>query len=123
MNGKGLFYNIQIMVDIEKIKPEIIESLKSLDPEKIILFGSYANGSPNDDSDIDLMLLKGNLSAEKARTYRVDARLNLRKLIKKYEIGFDILSDDPVKILNRKDYFYKIDILQNGKILYERNSG
>jgi len=48
------------MVDIEKIKPEIIEKLKLLNPDKIILFGSYAYGKPNEDSDIDLFLLKDN---------------------------------------------------------------
>ena len=46
------------MVDIEKIKPEIIERLKSLKPDRIILFGSYAYGTPNEDSDIDLFLLE-----------------------------------------------------------------
>ena len=46
------------MVDIEKIIPEIIEALKPLDPDKIILFGSYAYGKPNKDSDIDLFLFK-----------------------------------------------------------------
>ena len=48
------------MVDIEKIKVEIVERLKPLDPDKIILFGSYAYGTPNEDSDIDLFLVKDN---------------------------------------------------------------
>ncbi|MEA1918865.1 MAG: nucleotidyltransferase domain-containing protein [Campylobacterota bacterium] len=39
------------MVDIEKIKPEIIERLKPLNPDKIILFGSYVNGTENEDRD------------------------------------------------------------------------
>jgi uncharacterized protein len=29
----------------------------SLQPEKIFLFGSYAYGEPNDDSDIDLLVI------------------------------------------------------------------
>ena len=45
------------MVDIEKIKLEIIERLKPLEPNKIILFGSYAYGTPNEDSDIDLYVV------------------------------------------------------------------
>jgi predicted nucleotidyltransferase len=40
------------MIDIEKIKPEIIQRLMPLKPDKIILFGSYAYGTPNDESDI-----------------------------------------------------------------------
>ena len=46
------------MVDIEKIKHEIVERLKPLDPDKIILFGSYAYGTPNEDSDIDLCIVE-----------------------------------------------------------------
>lgn len=40
------------MIDIEKLKPQIIEALMPLKPDKIILFGSYAYGTPNEDSDI-----------------------------------------------------------------------
>jgi len=42
------------LVDIEKLKLEIIEALKPLKPDKIILFDSYAYGTLNKDSDIDL---------------------------------------------------------------------
>jgi len=40
------------MIDIETLKAEIIERLKPLKPEKIILFGSYAYGTPAEESDI-----------------------------------------------------------------------
>ena len=40
------------MIDIEKIKLEIVEILMPLNPDKIILFGSYSYGTPNEDSDI-----------------------------------------------------------------------
>ena len=43
------------MVDIEKLKLEIIERLKPLNPNKIILFGSYAYGQPNNDRISDLI--------------------------------------------------------------------
>lgn len=45
------------MVDIEALKHEIVERLKPLEPDKIILFGSYAYGTPNEDSDIDLYVV------------------------------------------------------------------
>ena len=41
----------------ESVKNEIIENLRAIDPEKVILFGSYAYGSPNQDSDIDLYIV------------------------------------------------------------------
>jgi len=45
------------MIDIEKLKPLIIERLKPLNPDKVILFGSYAYGTPNEDSDVDLYVV------------------------------------------------------------------
>jgi hypothetical protein len=38
--------------------------------------------------------------------------------MKKYKIGFDILSGKYKDILKREDPFYKIDILQKGIKLY-----
>lgn len=42
---------------IESIKNEIIEFLRPIDPEKVILFGSFAYGTPDADSDIDLYVV------------------------------------------------------------------
>lgn len=45
------------MIDIEKLKAEIVERLKPLNPYKIILFGSYAYGTPDEESDVDLYIV------------------------------------------------------------------
>jgi len=107
------------MIDIEELKHEIVEKLKPLDPDKVILFGSYAYGTPNEDSDIDLFLVK-DLVAEEARNYRLSARKKLRELIRKHDIGFDIIASSNSFLNSRDDYFYKTDILQNGKVLYAK---
>ncbi|MBE9196305.1 nucleotidyltransferase domain-containing protein [Synechocystis sp. LEGE 06083] len=39
---------------LDQITVRLVEALK---PEKIILFGSYAYGEPNEDSDIDLLII------------------------------------------------------------------
>ena len=43
--------------DSDKILNEIVERIKKIDPFKIILFGSYASGNPDNDSDIDLIVI------------------------------------------------------------------
>jgi len=108
------------MVDIEKLKPLIVERLKPLNPDKIILFGSYAYGTPNEDSDIDLFLMR-DVESHNARDIKVRAKLNLRDLMSKYKIGFDVLVAPEEFVKTREDYFYKVDILQNGKVWYESN--
>lgn len=109
------------MIDIEQIKPEIISCLKALNPDKIILFGSYAYGNPTDDSDIDLFLLKDGLELNKLRDYEIEARKSIRALVFKYKTGFDILSAPTEEIKKRDEYFYKIDILEKGIVLYTKN--
>jgi len=47
----------RVMIDIDVLKDEIIQRLKPLNPHKIIVFGSMANGSIRADSDIDLFLV------------------------------------------------------------------
>jgi len=110
------------MVDIEVIKHEIVERLKPLDPDKIILFGSYAYGNPTEESDIDLFLVKNGLSDDAYDQYEIEAMMKTRDLISKYHIGFDILSASSSFLHSREDYFYKIDILEKGKVFYERSS-
>ena len=111
------------MIDIERLKPKIVKALLPLKPNKIILFGSYAYGTPNEDSDIDLFLLKDDLTLDKLRDYELKASMKLLDLQLKYKTnGIDILSAPTEYIKTREDYFYKVDILQNGKVWYEQTS-
>ena len=112
------------MIDIDKIKDEIVERLKPLNPNKIILFGSYAYGTPNDESDIDLFLLKDDLKAEETREYERKAKKNLIDLMFRYETnGIDILSAPTEYVKKSKDYFYRVELLEKGKVWYEREFG
>ena len=78
------------MIDIETLKKEIVERLKPLNPEKIILFGSYAYGNPSEDSDIDLYVVTNdeiipNSWREKSEIYKRVSK-NLRDLREKIAI-------------------------------------
>ncbi len=106
------------MIDIEELKPQIIKRLQSLNPDKIILFGSYAYGTPNKDSDIDLFIFKNN-EQSKQRDYKLNLRKKIRPLISKYKIGFDFIVASEDFVYKRDDYFYKKDILEKGIVIYE----
>ncbi len=112
---------MQKQVDIEKLKKEIIKRLKPLNPQKIILFGSYAYGKPNENSDIDLFLIK-DIPQKEVRKVEIEAGIQLFDLIKKYKIGFDIFVDSQERIIKRiksvKDQFYN-EVMQKGIIIYE----
>jgi uncharacterized protein len=105
----------------EIVKNEIIEFLRPIDPEKVILFGSYAYGIPNVDSDIDLYIVtKENIIPEtfeenlliKKRVYQA-----LDKFRKKYASDI-IVHTMPVhqKFIELGSSFSK-EIMQKGIIL------
>ena len=110
------------MIDIEELKPLIVKRLKPLNPDKIILFGSYAYGTPSEDSDIDLFLLKDGLNSKNIRAFELEALKKIRDIRRKYKInGIDILSAPTKEVYKREDYFYKEELLKLVKVWYERN--
>jgi len=107
------------MINIDVLIPQIVKRLLPLKPDKIVLFGSHAYGTPTEESDIDLFLIKDDLKMDALDDFEIDAKMRLLGLISKYKVGFDILSASSKFLNTREDYFYKIDILQNGKVIYE----
>lgn len=87
----------------EKIKNIL---LKKFQCEAIILFGSYARKTQNNESDIDIAI-KSNKKISQKEIFEV--RLELEETIKK-----DI---DLINLDNSNDDF-KYEILMNGKTLY-----
>lgn len=108
------------MKELEEIKDEIVNALKPLEPEEILLFGSYAYGIPTEESDIDLLIVK-DMPADQVRSLRLNARKRLRAIIAKYHLGIDIVVDSKERIQRRiadvKDQFYD-EIMCKGKLLY-----
>ncbi|MFW9987259.1 MAG: nucleotidyltransferase domain-containing protein [Candidatus Odinarchaeota archaeon] len=106
---------------IEKLLKEIVEKLKvEYEPIKIILYGSYAHGNPNENSDIDLLILKD--TNEK----RVERFVQVKKIIYSPErkIPISPLIYSPTELNERlkiEDDFIK-EILNTGIILYEESS-
>ena len=112
-----------ILINIEKVKKEVVERLKTLDPDKIILFGSYAYGTPNDESDIDLFLLKDDLLKKDVRMYQMQLQKVLIDIQKKYLVGIDLFVDSServkYRIQNLHDQFYS-EIMSKGSVLYAK---
>ena len=107
------------MLNIDKVKDEIVSALLPLKPDKIILFGSYAYGTPNEDSDLDIFLIKDGV--KDMNIYELNAKKKLRNFMRNNKTnGIDILSASNEYLKHRDDYFYK-EILEKGRVLYEQN--
>ncbi len=101
------------------VKHKIVETLKSLNPEKIILFGSHAYGDPGKESDIDLFVVK-NIDKEKVRDFRIKTKKLLWQKFRDQNISFDVLVDSEDRMNERikiGDRFYE-EIYNKGQVIY-----
>ena len=83
-------------------------------PQKIILFGSYARGTPTEDSDLDFLVVM----PFKGRS--VDQAIKIRRRIST-EMPLDLMVRTPQQIerrLKMNDFFIK-EVIDQGHILYE----
>jgi predicted nucleotidyltransferase len=105
------------------ISPEVIEEIKKrliavYDPEKIYIFGSYAWGLPDEDSDLDLLVIVRE-STEKRHLRTIPGREVLwgidvsKDLLVYTQEEFDVSAQDPSSLMNK--------ILRTGKMLYARS--
>jgi len=100
------------MALLEEIKDAIVAEIN---PDKIILFGSYARGDHHEQSDIDLMILKKNPG--NVRQIASKAYVCLRFVQKPLDI-FVMDTDLFYENINRNGLIYKT-INKEGKMLYE----
>lgn len=97
---------------LNRITQNLVSSLK---PEQIILFGSYAYGEPNEDSDVDLLVVVSHSDEPRYRRAR-QAYKALR--------GVGIATD--VVVMTREEVKRKMNVrsslvhraIHDGKILY-----
>jgi predicted nucleotidyltransferase len=84
----------------------------------VILFGSYAYGNPDEDSDIDLLIVTDIEKEEEKKRLRAI----LRKKIPPVGAGKDFIIVSPQELESYKDIVGTViyPALKKGKILYER---
>lgn len=91
---------------------DLISSIKSTNPQKIVLFGSYAYGKPNQNSDIDLLVV---LDTNKTFHQRIQ---QLRPLLPK-DRPIDLIVLTPKEYQNAKGINPLVsEIDSKGKVLY-----
>ncbi len=105
---------------------QIKTSLSELNPYLILLFGSYAYGTPHEDSDIDLLVVTKDNFIPKNFEEKHKIYLQVSRKIRhiKMQIAVDLI----VHTLPMYEKFIKQDssfaheITTQGKIIYESNN-
>ena len=113
-------------MDKQKYIQEIVEKLKSINPYLIILFGSYAYGTPTEDSDIDILVVTNDDFMPKTFDERLKYRLSISEIIyetaKKVPIDLLIYSKPMFEKFKEINSSFSQEILTKGKYIYESNN-
>ena len=99
---------------LNKIKDIIV---RTVSPDKVILFGSRARGESKSDSDYDILVIKDKLRNERVLTRKINYEL----LNENIDTEIDIIATSTEKWNKNSDdisYIYK-NIISEGIILYE----
>jgi predicted nucleotidyltransferase len=99
-----------------KIRQAAQKIVDAVQPEKIILFGSFAYGRPTLDSDVDLLVIMESGQSVHARAAHISEILYPRPF------PVDIIVRTPAEVAERVasgDCFFR-EIMTKGQVLYER---
>ncbi|MFH1320927.1 MAG: nucleotidyltransferase domain-containing protein [Bacteroidota bacterium] len=90
---------------------------KVAEPEKIILFGSYAYGVPNTKSDIDILVIM------KSDLPRYKRSIPISSALSKIMLLMDIVVYTPQEVEEWSEVpmAFITSIIKNGKVIYEKN--
>jgi uncharacterized protein len=116
VDGIGLQAEWQAMISPEQLDDIIERIVLRCDPERIILFGSYARGDAREDSDVDLLLVAPTDLPLQERFPVV------RDLLADFPASFDVFWKTPEEyrrwrnVVNHVVYFAE----KYGRVVYER---
>ena len=104
------------MLSQEQLEILVSEIVQRYRPDKVYLFGSYANCNASWDSDIDLFIIKS------TKTRKINWEIEVRQAIKSYPmVGMDTIVYTPEEMeIAEKDVanIGKVAIA-TGKLMYE----
>jgi len=103
------------MITSEKINEITQRIAENFQPQKIILFGSYAHGTPTAESDLDLLIIKDSDLPPRHLSREV------RKILSGLKVKADVLVKTPEEFETYKDIIGTIVYPANkfGKVIYE----
>ena len=100
-----------------KVIDEIANKIAiNFQPDKILLFGSYANGGANNDSDIDLLIIK---NSDLPR-YKRSAEIRKSLIGTKEPIDVIVYTQEEFDKEKDDEYSFLNTAIKTAKVLYER---
>jgi predicted nucleotidyltransferase len=101
--------------EITRIIEKIVERIQ---PDKIIMFGSYAKGKETQKSDLDLFIIKETHLPMRQRN--VEIKPIVANLI--INVDLHVYTAEEIREYGAEQYSFIHSILKTGRVVYERNN-
>lgn len=109
------------MIADQKTINKAIEYIKEkISPDKIYLFGSYAAGRQNENSDLDFFIIKDTLEPKAKRAMPLYSIDKTRKIGFPIGIDFVVYTPGEYEIAKKEVNSLAGEIMRTGKLVYER---
>ena len=109
----------------DELERRIREALAPLQPEKVILFGSYAWAEPTEESDVDLYVVTQDDFLPATYEERMQIHLKvaavLRDINKSVPIDLIVHTRPMHQAFVRLDSMFAREVMTRGEVLYERD--
>ena len=117
MPAKILNVNERRRIPMRAIRAVAKQIADKFQPDKIILFGSYAYGKPRPESDVDLLVVMDTSLRSIEQAGRIARDID-------YHFGLDLLVRTPRQLAERLEMgdFFLREITERGQVLYESHA-
>ena len=110
--------------DIDFILNKVIQNLQIVNPSKVILFGSYAKGVFDEESDLDLVVILNTEmipeTYDKKLEIKVQVRDSIYELSRQIAIDLVVYTKGEFKMLKDLQTSFYNEIMNTGKVIYEK---
>jgi predicted nucleotidyltransferase len=102
------------MVTMQEIQDVCDQIVRQFHPEKVILFGSYAYGTPRPDSDVDLLVVMPHEGHPAYQAARIRSAL-------RSNFSMDVLVRDANTMRQRLEWndLFLREVTERGRVMYE----
>ena len=105
------------MISLNDIRRYVGAVARMFNPERVVLFGSHAEGHPTKDSDVDLLVVM----AHKGRD--VEQAFEIRRAIPRtFPLDLVVRTPEGIRRRLRQNDTFLTSIWRTGKTLYERGT-
>jgi predicted nucleotidyltransferase len=105
------------VIAIKDIREYARAIVRKFNPERVVLFGSYAEGHPTDDSDVDILVVMPHNGRDVEQAFEIR-----RTIPRTFPLDLVVRTPEGLQHRLRQNDTFLTSIWRTGKTLYERGT-